>query len=98
MAEKYDLLAVTGCPTGIAHTYSGLARLLEKGAAAKGLTIKVETQGQVGAENEVTPAEIKACKAVIIAADKDVQPERFEGKPLISVGVTGCHRRPGGPD
>ena len=59
MAEKttYDLLAVTGCPTGIAHTYMA-KEALEKAAAAKGLTIKVETQGQVGAENEVTPAEI----------------------------------------
>ena len=97
MAEKttYDLLAVTGCPTGIAHTYMA-KEALEKAAAAKGLTIKVETQGQVGAENEVTPAEIKACKAVIIAADKDVQPERFEGKPLISVGVTAAIKDPEG--
>ena len=91
----YDLLAVTGCPTGIAHTYMA-KEALEKAAAAKGLTIKVETQGQVGAENEVTPAEIKACKAVIIAADKDVQPERFEGKPLISVGVTAAIKDPEG--
>ena len=97
MAEKttYDLLAVTGCPTGIAHTYMA-KEALEKAAAAKGLTIKVETQGQVGAENEVTPAEIRACKAVIIAADKDVQPERFEGKPLISVGVTAAIKDPDG--
>ena len=98
MAEEkttYDLLAVTGCPTGIAHTYMA-KEALEKAAAAKGLTIKVETQGQVGAENEVTPAEIKACKAVIIAADKDVQPERFEGKPLISVGVTAAIKDPEG--
>ena len=97
MAEKttYDLLAVTGCPTGIAHTYMA-KEALEKAAAAKGLTIKVETQGQVGAENEVTPAEIRACKAVIIAADKDVQPERFEGKPLISVGVTAAIKDPEG--
>ncbi|WP_417229076.1 fructose PTS transporter subunit IIB, partial [Thermophilibacter sp.] len=91
----YDLLAVTGCPTGIAHTYMA-KEALEKAAAAKGLTIKVETQGQVGAENEVTPAEIKACKAVIIAADKDVQPERFEGKPLVSVGVTAAIKDPEG--
>ena len=72
------------------------ARAAKKAAAAKGLTIKVETQGQVGEENDVTPAEIKACKAVIIAADKDVQPERFEGKPLISVGVTAAIKDPEG--
>jgi PTS system fructose-specific IIC component len=73
MAEDttYDLIAATGCPTGIAHTYMA-KEALEKAAAAKGLTIKVETHGQVGIENEVTPAQIKAAKAVIVAADKDV--------------------------
>lgn len=98
MAEEkttYDLLAVTGCPTGIAHTYMA-KEALEKAAAAKGLTIKVETQGQVGAENEVTPAEIRACKAVIVAADKDVQAERFTGKPLVNVGVTAAIKDPEG--
>ena len=56
MAEDttYDLIAATGCPTGIAHTYMA-KEALEKAAAAKGLTIKVETHGQVGIENEVTP-------------------------------------------
>lgn len=89
MAEDttYDLIAATGCPTGIAHTYMA-KEALEKAAAAKGLTIKVETHGQVGIENEVTPAQIKAAKAVIVAADKDVQAERFADKPMVSVGVT----------
>ena len=91
----YDLLAVTGCPTGIAHTYMA-KEALEKAAKDRGLTIKVETQGQVGAENEVTPAEIRAAKAVIIAADKDVQPERFEGKPVVSAGVTAAIKDPSG--
>lgn len=86
-STTYDLLAVTGCPTGIAHTFMA-KEALEKAAAARGLSIKVETQGQVGIENGVTPAEIKAAKAIIIAADKDVQPERFSGKPVVSVGVT----------
>lgn len=86
MAE-FDLIAATGCPTGIAHTFMA-KEALEKAAKARGLAIKVETHGQVGIENEVTPAEIKAAKAVIIAADKDVQAERFAGKPLVSVGVT----------
>ena len=97
MAEDttYDLIAATGCPTGIAHTYMA-KEALEKAAAAKGLTIKVETHGQVGIENEVTPAQIKAAKAVIVAADKDVQAERFAGKPMISVGVTAAIKDPEG--
>jgi PTS system fructose-specific IIC component len=94
MAE-YDLIAATGCPTGIAHTFMA-KEALEKAAEARGLTIKVETHGQVGIENEVTPAEIKAAKAVIIAADKDVQAERFSGKPMISVGVTAAIKDPNG--
>jgi PTS system fructose-specific IIC component len=93
--ETYDLIAATGCPTGIAHTYMA-KEALEKAAAAKGLTIKVETHGQVGIENEVTPAQIKAAKAVIIAADKDVQEERFAGKPIVSVGVTAGIKDPEG--
>lgn len=84
---SYDLLAVTGCPTGIAHTFMA-KEALEKAAAARGLSIKVETQGQAGVDNEVTPAEIRAARAVILAADKDVQPERFAGKPVVSVGVS----------
>lgn len=97
MAEDttYDLIATTGCPTGIAHTYMA-KEALEKAAAAKGLTIKVETHGQVGIENEVTPAQIKAAKAVIVAADKDVQAERFAGKPMVSVGVTAAIKDPEG--
>lgn len=83
----YDLIAATGCPTGIAHTFMA-KDALEKAAAARGLSIKVETHGQVGIENEVTPAQIKAAKAVIIAADKDVGAERFAGKPLVNVPVT----------
>ena len=88
----YDLIAATGCPTGIAHTYMA-KKALEDAAAAKGLTIKVETHGQVGIENEVTPAQIKAAKAVIIAADKDVAAERFAGKPIVSVGVSKAIKR-----
>ena len=87
MAEKYDILAATGCPTGIAHTFMA-KEALEKAAAQRGLTIKVETHGQVGVENEITAAEIAAAKAVVIAADKDVNAERFAGKPMVSVGVS----------
>lgn len=87
MAEKYDIIAATGCPTGIAHTFMA-KEALEKAAAARGLTIKVETHGQVGIENEITPAEIAAARAVVVAADKDVHAERFAGKPMVSVGVS----------
>lgn len=72
MAEKYDIIAATGCPTGIAHTFMA-KEALEKAAAERGLTIKVETHGQVGVENELTQAEIAAARAVVVAADKDVQ-------------------------
>lgn len=61
---------------------------LEKAAAERGLTIKVETHGQVGVENELTKSEIAGAKAVVVAADKDVQAERFAGKPMVSVGVS----------
>lgn len=87
MAEKYDIIAATGCPTGIAHTFMA-KEALEKAAAERGLTIKVETHGQVGVENELTQAEIVAARAVVVAADKDVQAERFAGKPMVSVGVS----------
>lgn len=85
--SKYDIVAATGCPTGIAHTFMA-KEALEKAAAAKGLTIKVETHGQVGVENELTASEIRNAKAVVVAADKDVQAERFAGKPMVNVGVT----------
>lgn len=87
MAEKYDIIAATGCPTGIAHTFMA-KEALEKAAAERGLTIKVETHGQVGIENALTPAEIAAARAVVVAADKDVNAERFAGKPMVSVGVS----------
>ncbi|WP_239458535.1 fructose-specific PTS transporter subunit EIIC [Enorma massiliensis] len=61
---------------------------LEKAAAERGLTIKVETHGQVGIENELTRGEIASARAVVVAADKDVQAERFSGKPMVSVGVS----------
>ena len=84
---KIDIIAATGCPTGIAHTFMA-KEALEKAAAERGLTIKVETHGQVGVENELTKSEIAGAKAVVVAADKDVQAERFAGKPMVSVGVS----------
>ncbi len=87
MAETYDILACTGCPTGIAHTFMAKEGL-EQAAKAKGLTIKVETHGQEGVKNAITPAEIAACKAVVIAADVSVDEDRFVTKPMAKAGVT----------
>ena len=87
MAETFDIIAATGCPTGIAHTFMA-KEALEKAAAERGLTIKVETHGQVGVENALTPVEIAGARAVVVAADKDVQAQRFAGKPMVSVGVS----------
>ena len=83
---KYDLIAATGCPTGIAHTFMA-QEALEQAAKAAGVTIKVETHGQMGIDNELTAQEIADAKAVIIAADKDVQAERFVDKRIIDVSV-----------
>lgn len=84
---NFDIIAATGCPTGIAHTFMA-KEALEKAAAERGLTIKVETHGQVGVENELSKSEIAGAKAVVVAADKDVQAERFAGKRMVSVGVS----------
>lgn len=84
---KYRLIAATGCPTGIAHTYMA-QEALEQAAKKKGISIKVETHGQVGVENQLTEQEIIEAEAVIIAADKDVQSERFTGKRIIDVSVS----------
>lgn len=83
---SYRLLAVTACPTGIAHTYMA-AEALEEKAKAMGVTIKVETDGSGGTKNAPTAKEIEECEAVIIAADKNVEMARFNGKPVIQVKV-----------
>lgn len=82
----YKLIAATGCPTGIAHTYMA-QEALEQAAKDKGISIKVETHGQIGVENQLTQQEIDEADAVIIASDKDVQAERFAGKRVIDVSV-----------
>lgn len=84
---KYKIIAATGCPTGIAHTYMAQTAL-EEAAAEKGIDIKVETHGQIGIENEFTKEEIEAADVVIIASDKDVQEERFVNKRIINVSVS----------
>lgn len=81
-----QVLAVTACPTGIAHTYMA-AENLEKVAERMGVLIKVETQGSVGIKNALEPEEIAACQGVIVAADKAVEMARFDGKHLVNVGV-----------
>ncbi|MFZ5815959.1 MAG: PTS fructose transporter subunit IIC [Bacillota bacterium] len=80
------LVAVTACPTGIAHTYMA-AEALQQAAAARGAEIKVETRGSVGVENALTEAEIREAHAVILAADADVDRGRFAGKTVIEASV-----------
>ncbi|SHH35592.1 PTS fructose transporter subunit IIC [Clostridium grantii] len=80
------ILAVTACPTGIAHTYMA-AEAIEQAAKAKGYEVKVETRGSVGVENELTAADIKSADAIILACDTSVPMDRFAGKKLISVPV-----------
>lgn len=82
----YQILAVTACPTGIAHTYMA-AESLENKAKEMGYTIKVETNGSGGDKNVLTADEIAACDCIIIAADKDVKMARFDGKPVIITKV-----------
>ena len=91
-AAGYRVLAVTACPTGIAHTYMAAEALEEKGKEM-GISIKVETNGSGGAKNVLTKEEIEACDAIIIAADKNVEMARFDGKPVIRVKVSdGIHK------
>ena len=86
------ILAVTACPTGIAHTYMA-AEALEKKGKEIGISVKVETQGSGGAKNILTQAEIDTCDGIIIAADKEVDLARFNGKPVLRVPVSdGIHK------
>ena len=88
----YRVLAVTACPNGIAHTYMA-AEALTKMGDKLGLPTKVETNGSDGAKNVLTPEEIAACDGIIIAADKNVETARFDGKPVIFARVDdGIHK------
>jgi len=89
------ILAVTACPTGIAHTYMA-AESLEKAAREKAVSIKVETRGSVGVENALTEQEIAEAHAIILASDTDADEGRFSGKPMIRVGVSEAIKNPGG--
>lgn len=80
------VLAVTACPTGIAHTFMA-AKALQQAGEALNISIKVETNGQEGGKNQLTQEDIEHCKAIIVAADKKVEMARFEGKKVIQVPV-----------
>ena len=88
----YEILCITACPTGIAHTYMA-AEALEKAGQEINHKIKVETQGQSGVKNQLTREEIQNAKAIIVAADTNVDLSRFNGKKLIKTGVAdGIHK------
>ena len=88
----FRILAVTACPTGIAHTYMA-AENLAKAGTALGIPIKVETNGSGGAKNVLTAEEIANCDGIVIAADKNVEMARFDGKPVVITRVAdGIHK------
>ena len=90
--EGYRVLAVTACPTGIAHTFMAAESLEQKGQEM-GYPLKAETNGSGGAKNVLTKEEIEQCDGIIVAADKQVEMARFEGKPVLQVKVAdGIHK------
>ncbi len=90
--EGYRVLAITACPTGIAHTFMAAENLEMKGKQL-GISIKVETQGADGAKNVLTEEDVKNAECIIIAADKNVNLARFNGKPVIITKVAdGIHK------
>ena len=92
-AEGYRILAVTACPTGIAHTYMA-AEALEKAGEKLGYPLKAETNGSGGVKNALTKKEIEECDGIIIAADKNVEMARFDGKPVIKTTVSNGINKP----
>lgn len=91
--DGYRILAVTACPTGIAHTYMA-AEALEKAGEKLGYPLKAETNGSGGAKNVLTKKEIEECDGIIIAADKNVEMARFDGKPVIKTSVSNGINKP----
>lgn len=91
--DGYRILAVTACPTGIAHTYMA-AEALEKAGEKLGYPLKAETNGSGGAKNILTKKEIEACDGIIIAADKNVKMDRFDGKPVVKTSVSNGINKP----
>ena len=89
---EFRLLAVTACPTGIAHTYMA-AENLENTAKRMGIALKAETDGSGGAQNVLTGEEIARAEAIIVAADREIEMARFDGKPVLQVPVAdGIHK------
>lgn len=91
--DGYKILAVTACPTGIAHTYMA-AEALEKAGEKLGYPLKAETNGSGGAKNVLTKKEIEECDGIIIAADKNVEMARFDGKPVVKTSVSNGINKP----
>lgn len=91
--DGYRILAVTACPTGIAHTYMA-AEALEKAGEKLGYPVKAETNGSGGAKNVLTKKEIEECDGIIIAADKNVEMARFNGKPVVRTSVSNGINKP----
>ena len=91
--DVYRILAVTACPTGIAHTYMA-AEALEKAGERLGYPLKAETNGSGGAKNVLTKKEIEECDGIIIAADKNVDMARFNGKPVVKTSVSNGINKP----
>ena len=91
--KGYRVLAVTACPTDIAHTYMA-AEALVKAGEKMGITVKVETNGSGGAKNVLTAEEIANCDGIIVAADKSVETARFDGKPVYSTKVSDGINKP----
>ena len=89
----YKVLAVTACPTGIAHTFMAVENLTKAGEKL-GVPLKAETNGSEGVGNALTAEEIAACDGIIVAADKNVEMARFDGKPVLTVPVTEGIRHP----
>lgn len=92
-AKQRKVLAVTACPTGIAHTYMA-AEALQEMSGKMGVAMKVETNGSGGVKNKLTAAEIEEAEGIIVAADKNVPVERFAGKPVIFVKVADGINKP----
>lgn len=91
--DGYRVLGVTACPTGIAHTYMA-AEALEKAGEKLGITVKIETNGSGGAKNILTKKEIEECDGIIVAADKNVEMARFDGKKVLKTNVSAGINKP----
>ena len=87
------ILGITACTAGIAHTYIAKEKL-ENAAKELGHQVKIETQGSIGTENELTPEEIAQADVIVIAADIRVNRERFKGKPVVDVPISMVMKSP----